>query len=124
MPDNQGSALHLKQTTAFVNENPSAIQLIRETKVKTPAGGIKTQNAAPLTPVVMRLVAINRVGATTQRTTPDGRLVIPTHNLVGTPPIDIQEGDKFNLDGKDYEVISVNSRPAWRINAEVMEFRA
>lgn len=114
--------MHLRQTEAFIAENPSAITIKRRSKTETASGGWKWGSPVPLpSSQTMRKVGSNRVSVTIQRTTTDGKQVIPSAVLVGLPDADIQVGDLFDLDGKTYEVLTVdNDHPPWRMQAEVV----
>lgn len=117
----QATALHIKQTEAFVAENPDVITFQRRPRTSTPSGGWKFGAPVALPPQTLRKVASGRVGATTERTTSDGKTVIPTATLVGIPATDVERYDLFTLDGVDHEVVWVNRRPEWRVSAEVVE---
>lgn len=118
-----GSAIHLKQTDAFVAQRPVEIVLHRETKVPDGAGGWKTNANTAIAAQTFRLVPIGRVGALSTRTTPDGRIVTPTMSLVGTPPKDVEELDTFSIGEDNYEVVFVSRLPEWRVTAEVIQHR-
>jgi hypothetical protein len=117
----QALPIHLKQTAKFVDENPQDIVFNRETKVADGMGGWRKNATAALPPQTMRMVAQERVGSVTTRTTPDGRIVTPTFKLVGVPPIDVQALDTFSIGDDDYEVVYVSTSPAWRVTADVIE---
>lgn len=115
----QTSTIHLKQTEAFIDENPSAIRILRVVKEKTAAGGFVADSSGYLPVQKMRLVPINRVGAVSERMTSDGRMIKPDATIVGMPDADIQRGDKFLHDGLVYEVVFLSRGPKWRTSAEV-----
>lgn len=117
----QASAIHLKQTEAFIAENPEAIVLTRRAKVVQQSGGWRYDAGVALLAQNFRKVAVGRVKDTVERVTEDGRTVIPSAVLIGLPERDIQRGDLFTLDGVPHEVVFVNRRPEWRVSAEVVE---
>ena len=121
MTNRQTLPIHLKQTDAFVAENPSEINLIRRERQPDGKGGFIKLPPLALPPQTMRLVAQGNIGSVTTITTPDGRLVIPTFKLIGTPPIDIAELDTFILDDQPYEVVRISLLPAWCVQADVIE---
>jgi hypothetical protein len=117
----QTSAEHIALTQAFIDENPSTITLLRRTKVPTGTGGWTWSASVEQTPFVARVVGQNLRSFNSTRTSEDGSLVIPTHVLIALPDEDVQVDDQFELEGKLFEVKTVNDRPRWRINAEVVE---
>lgn len=117
----QTSAEHLALTQAFIDENPSTITLNRRSKVATGTGGWTWSAPVAQAPFIARLVGTNLRTYSKQVTTVDGSLVIPTYVLIAMPDEDVVIGDQFTLDDKLYEVATVNDRPRWRINAEVVE---
>lgn len=115
------SALHLKQTEAFINERPIEVIMRRRAKVATTAGGHARGPEVPLPPVTVRKVAQGRIGALTERTTEDGRTVVPTAVVIAMPTADIKRGDHFTFNDIDHEILFVNDTPEWRLSAEVLE---
>jgi hypothetical protein len=112
-------ALHLKQTEAFINENPVDVVVTRRTKQANNSGGWKWTNPQNLDPQTMR-----KVGTTTpvSRETADGKTVLPNAVMIALPDADLQIGDLFTIEGRDHEVVWVDSdHPPWRLRAEVIE---
>lgn len=114
-------ALHIKQTQAFIDENSDDIVIIRRTKQDDGAGGYTWSAPVDLPPQRMRKVGQGRIGALTQRTTEDGRVLLPSAVLVALPDADVQRFDHFTLGDVDHEVLWVNTLPEWRLTAEVLE---
>jgi len=113
------SAIHLRQTQAFINERPAQIVISRRTKTPTENGGYKLGTPVDLAPQTMRKVGSKEA---LPITTSDGRLLVPTHNVIAMPDADIEVNDKFTLDGVVHEVLVISTLPEWRIQAGVIEY--
>lgn len=111
------SEMHLRQTDAFVATNPVSVRFIRKERLDDGAGGFTLGPPRTLLTQKMRMIPVSEVS----RTTADGQQVLVVNALVGTPPIDVQEGDTFVLDGTPFQVVSVNQIPEWRVSAEIVE---
>lgn len=111
---------HVRQTEAFVAENPVDIVITPRAKEATGAGGHRWVDQPPLPSQRVRLVAIGRVTAVATRTTEDGRVVTPTHTLIAVPGTVVNPMDKFSVGSDQYEVVTVSSKPEWRVSAEVV----
>jgi hypothetical protein len=115
------SDLHLRQTATFIAENPVDIVVRRTSKIPDGRGGNQKDTTRSLPPQTVRRVGSTRISGTKQVMTVDGRLVIPTYALIGLPDVDIQRGDKFDIEGLPYEVVSISLTPPWRVQADVVE---
>lgn len=116
------SALHIKQTEAFINEAPVDIVIHRRSKEDTPSGGWRWVDEPDLAPQTVRKVGSYISGATSRevsRTTTDGKVVVPTNIVIGLPDWDVQIGDTFDIDGNSHEVVWISTLPPWRKAAEV-----
>lgn len=114
-------ALHVKQTEAFIGQNPSTIVLVRTSRVGDGRGGSKKDVPLTLSPQTMRKVGSTRVSSTSQTNSTDGNLLIPQQYLIALPDADIERDDQFTLEGIPYKVQSVNDEPPWRKQASIVE---
>lgn len=112
--------MHRKQTAAYINQNAIEVVLRRGKWEADGKGGTLKAPPLPLPSQVCRMVAIGLVRAVTERTTADGRVVVPSYVLVGMPEFDVEVGDIFTYDDRDYEVVNVSRLPEWRTQAEVV----
>lgn len=118
------SALHIRQTQAFIDENPMDIVVHRRHKVDTPSGGWTWEADADLASQTVRKVGKFVSSASSDgiaRTTSDGKVVVPSSVVIGLPDWDVQIGDTFDIDGVEHEVVWISTLPVWRKAAEVYE---
>lgn len=113
--------LHLKQTEAFIAQNPVSIEITRTKKIPDGKGGFKKDSPQHLDAQVVRKIGSTRISDSRELTTPEGRIVVPTAALVAMPDADIQAGDTFLIADVPYEVIKTNLDPPWRLQAPIVE---
>jgi len=113
--------IHLLQTQKFVSERPVDIVVQRRRRQSDGKGGFKWVTGSSLPPQTVRKVGIGRLSATTERTTADGKVVVPNATIIALPQIDLQRYDKFEIDGIMHEVVAVSRLPEWRVSADVYE---
>lgn len=112
--------LHLASTQRFIDERPVDVVVKRTQRQATAAGGQKRVPLADLAPQKVRITELLRAQATTQRTTEDGDVVIPSHVAVAMPSADFQRKDTFTAYGELWEVVYVSRLPEWRISLELI----
>lgn len=102
----QGMGVLRRQTTYFIEQNPTDLVLSREVKADDGAGG-STTTATDLEVQTVRLV---RPAPTTavERRTIGGEMVKPTLSVVGEYDSDMRRGDTFTYQGLDMEIVWVN----------------
>lgn len=89
-----------KQTEKFIQENPSQITLLRETRIPNGKGGYTTTRA-PQASQTFRIVP-QQPGSAAR--TMDGDKVAPTFVLIGRWNADVNNNDVFEWDGRTYSV--------------------
>lgn len=105
-----------EQTLALIDQNPVSIVLRRRLKVADGAGGFVPEPSEIYLPTQRgRLV---RQSSST-RYAVDGHERVHLYTLVLPPEGDVLEGDVFDLDGRDYEVLHVHESRLWSTRAEV-----
>lgn len=99
----QGLGVLRQQTKQFIDENPTAISLVRGVKVPDGAGG-NTFTTVDLLPQTMRLIE-QQENSTVERQTVGGKVVRPMLNLFCEYDADIQRGDQFTWQGMTVQVV-------------------
>lgn len=118
------SLIHIKQTAAFIGENPVEITITRKQKVETASGGWRWADDRDLPSQTVRKVGrlvSSQANSVAERTASDGKAVVPTCNVIGLPDWDVQVGDTFVINNVTHEVVWISELPAWRKSAEVYE---
>lgn len=114
--------IEIKNTKAFIAENPSIVNIIRRRKEPTREGGWKRVQDVVLGPQTCRIVMRGNNagrGDAFARTSADGRPLVVIASAVFSPDeADVQIGDKFEAEDK-WEVTGVSDVPRWRVSAEV-----
>ena len=110
--------LQRKQTSAYIDADPSEIALQRLTLVPNNAGGVKHGSIQSL--AVQRVRLIDQQ-ATRQRTMPDGEVVQVSYVMQGAWDLDVEVGDYFYLNGHKYEIIQVSDKRAYQTLCEVYD---
>lgn len=103
-------------TAAYVDADAFSCVLTREVRVPDGSGGYTTVK----TPQAAQMLRMNPLqDATSERQTPDGRVVKPGYMLVGRYTNDIQRFDTFTKGGRKYEVVFIVENSQYQIKAEV-----
>lgn len=105
-----------RQTTRFINENPTELVLTRMTKTDDGAGGYLSE-PRDLEPQVVRVVQ-QRQPSNVERRNADGEVVRPTITLVCHPNTDVQRNDTFTWQGLLAEIVWVTDL-VYVLHAEV-----
>ena len=108
-----------RQTRAFIKANPISVALQRWNRIQTTAGGYRLEKGDLLMAQEARLVHSQNKGDRFSRTIPDGRVVIEESTLVMESSGDVQVGDTFAAEGKEWIVGSVFTTIHESVNARV-----
>jgi hypothetical protein len=108
-----------RQTLAYLKANPAEIVLMRQTPVKTAAGGRKKGASVALDPQMFRLEPFKRRLSHTQSQIVEGTVTLTSYVLVGRWDADVQRGDEFVYGGGRYKVESVEPERSFRTAADV-----
>jgi hypothetical protein len=108
-----------KTTEDLIAFNSFQIVLNRSEWVRTPGGGQKQVNAAPLDAQTLYFGAIMWDPRT--YVTPEGERVLLQYVLVGMPDADIVEKDEFTIGSSDYKVFEVHPDRTYETRAWVIE---
>jgi hypothetical protein len=114
------SAIHVRQTEAFINENPAKAIVARRTKVPSTSGGFTWSEPVPLPSQSIRIIELVRGQFSTPRMTTAGTLVTATHIAIAHPDADFINHDLFTSEGLDWEVVWVSMSPPWRKALELV----
>lgn len=107
-----------KQTDAFIKENFVTITLVRGGgRVSDGAGGWTTTPGAPISPQMFRLIP---QGGNTQSRNIDGEQISPAYVMIGKHDANIQTGDTFLYNGRNYDVSFVREDRDYESWAEVI----
>lgn len=110
-------AVQRKTTAWFIKADPFECVLIRKVKVGNGAGGYTIVDV-PQAPQTLRMVPLQ--DSTSERQTPDGRVVRPGYMLVGEHTASIERLDIFVKDGRRCEVVFVVENQQYQVKAEVV----
>lgn len=113
----QGLAILRRQTTQFINENPSDISFEREVNVDDGAGGVR-KSRLPLTPQRVRVIEQER-SAEVESASVGGEVLNPDYVIIAEHDADIQEGDSFNWRGRSHEIKYVRLDKPYEVWAQV-----
>ena len=100
--------LNRKLTKAFIAANPVTLVLIPRTKVKKPAGGTTWENGSPRDPQILTL--IEQTGLSGQPkpvVTVEGIERVVEFVLLGEWDCQMETGDVYSFQGKDWEVVGL-----------------
>lgn len=111
--------LHLATTQAFIDENPTTLAPLRRTRTANGTGGFTIGAGVAQAPVTIRKVGLNSVTGVQERTTPDGKAVLVTSNVIAMPDAGLLVDDVLSFNDGNYVVLSVSFDPPWRLRAEV-----
>jgi len=113
------SSMHLKQTEFLIEDAPTDLILHRKAMVDDGAGGKEEGAPSDLPPQRVRVVGVDNTAAFV---TTEGRR-IPIHKrLVGMPDLDVELADRFDVEGRSYEVVNVQRDPGWRVEVEARRY--
>ena len=104
-------------TAAFVDADRFSCTLTREERVPDGEGGYTTV-ISPVDAQWLRMVPLQ--DATQDRTDATGNVVTPGYMLVGRYSNDIQRGDTFLKEGRQYEVVFVLENQQYQVKGEVI----
>lgn len=93
-----------KQTLKLIQEAPTSILLNRGTKQSNGTGGWTTTWADLDDPQDFRMI---QQGGNVASRNVDGEQIKPAFVMIGMWDADVENGDKFVLDGRNYDVIYV-----------------
>lgn len=113
-------SVNRKITERFINDSPFRLILQRRSRVADGAGGWKMSDLQPIEEQLFTLI-VNGADAP-EVTTDDGKVVVPTHTLVGPMHADMKANDEFALEDRTYVLLQVGkSRGDWAKRAAVSE---
>jgi hypothetical protein len=110
-------ALQRRLTRRFIEADSLTVVLMRSVPVSDGEGGTVRGVPTALPAQVMRLIPLQD-GADEQLTA-DGLQVSPSYMLMGVWDADMDRWDQFTVDGKRYEVVSVNQNLQYETKGEV-----
>jgi len=113
------SQLHIDQTQAFINQNPTTVMCLRQERTDTGTGGYVLGAWVPQGDRQVRVVG---QGVTHPRVTPDGRTVVPVASAIVMPEEDWLVGDRLESLGINYEIVFIDSLPPWRMRMELISY--
>lgn len=105
-------------TKAFIDESPESVVLQGFDKESNGSGGFRLTPQPPRDPQVMRLIPISTTAF--ERLTLDGAAVTPQFVLMGEFNCEMQRGDKFELDGKRYEIVHIQEKHEYQKKGETV----
>lgn len=112
----------LKQTIAFIDQDPVDAVFERKAKSKSTAGGTLRGAESESGPQRVRLIpARTETTETPLRMSSNGRQVLPEWTITALPGADIALYDWTTIEGKRLEVLYINDKPSWRLLIEAKE---
>lgn len=105
-------------TKAFIDAEPDSVVLQPFDKESNGSGGYRIVPASPRDPQVMRLIPISTTAF--ERLTLDGKTVAPQFVLQGEWDCEMQRGDRFELDGKRYEIVHLQEKQEYQKKGETI----
>lgn len=115
----QGVDVLTEQTKEFIDENPTDLATVRNTRTPDGSGGYTT---SPTDVPAQRVRLVNQArGVSTERRSASGAVVTPDIVVVGMPDLDMQRGDTFTHEGVKMEVVWV-TRLLYVTHVEVAMF--
>jgi len=115
--------LNVANTLAFINADPSVVDIWRDLYISDGAGG-KKRSGSPTAVHAGKIVRMVPQGADNATSNPvtqttNGELDRPDFVLIGEPGLLLQRKDYFNYAGETYEVFSIRRSPAYETKADV-----
>lgn len=108
-----------RNTQAFIDADVEVIVITpRSTRVPDGAGGWRDGTGAPLPPVRVRIVPINRIQETLFPA--EGQIDAPKFVLVAMPDTDIQRYDTFVWRGDVWKVDRIHNKPDYELKADLV----
>lgn len=108
--------IHLDQTQAFIDLNPSDLVAYRSARTPDGRGGSTLGSATAVAAFCGRMVG-HQLQRGDVRAVPDGNQVSLTYTCVMMPDVDVQLGDEIEYDGKRFVVENISTSPPWRRTA-------
>ena len=110
-----------RQTEAFIAADPRTFTLYRYPRVSNGRGGYTEGARVDIFEQVFRLIPANAEGLRTERTLPDGRVVLPEWVLLGEWNCEMRRGDRFVLPDEGVcEIIYVQEKRTYQTKGEVI----
>lgn len=115
-----GLGVLIRQTSRYIDENPSEVVVLRSTGTADGAGGTVAGTEAPVGPAqTMRLVPSGIMNEMEIRTV-DGEVLKTAYSILAMPDADLKDGDAFMLDDVRYEVASCVGIGGYELRAEAV----
>ena len=96
--------IHRDNTAAFIAADPVTLLLRRKVKVPIADGGYSSSWVPLFDTEVFRLIPLSDINPQVQ--TIDGVQLVTTYVLLGTWDADMKRGDRFTLNGADFQIVS------------------
>lgn len=114
--------MNRKQTLAFISADPKPVTLLRSTRTPNGSGGFVVSQPSPVLPPQQgRLIPNNR--QTNERMTSEGVQVIPDMILMMVFDADVLRYDRFEDQGRLYEVVWLHEKRTYQTKCEVVSLR-
>jgi hypothetical protein len=110
-------ALQRRLTRYFIAADSLDVVLMRSSYTDDGEGGSVRGVAAARTVQTMRLIPLQDGAA--EQLTSNGTQVSPTYMLLGVYDADMERWDRFTVDGREYEVVSINQNRQYETKGEV-----
>lgn len=112
-----------RNTTAYIARAPITVTLVKSSKVRQAGGGWKYVDGDPKAPQTVTLI-LQTAGALSNDVAPlaagDGRNLTLNYIMVGEWNADIEEGDKFTLNGREARVQYLLPYNGYEVRAAVV----
>lgn len=106
-------------TRAFIAADAEDVVLMRRERVPDGAGGYLKNPPSALTPQRCRVIP-STSSRQVERTTLDGKVVVPSAILLGEDDLNVAIGDRFIGWGAEWEVVHVHERQAYQRKADLI----
>jgi hypothetical protein len=108
--DQQGLLILRRNLDAFIRADPVNVVFSRSTPVQTLAGGHTKGVPTQLASQQFRFVPFKRRLSSSINNTQDGPLSVTEYVLVGRHNVDVQKGDEFFHNSRNYKVTEIEPR--------------
>src|SRR6266576_5544639 len=108
--DQQGLLILRRNLDAFIRADPVMVTFTRSTPVQTLTGSHTKGNPTPINPQQFRFVPFKRRLSKSISNTQDGPLSLTEYVLVGRHNVDVQKGDEFSHNNRNYKVTEIEPR--------------
>lgn len=106
-------------TRAFIDADAEDVVINRSVRVPDGAGGWVRNPPGLLSPQRCRIIP-STSSRQVERTTLDGRVVVPSAILMGDLTLNVEIGDRFVRWGVEWEVVHVHERNEYQTKADIV----